>query len=384
MNVASSWETDCLRSIDELLKEALALQPRQRCGWLASLGEKHAAVLPMLRRMLERQASDDVFMKAPVSADVAMKAISPDSDKAGDSVGDYRLVNLLGRGGMATVWLAEHATDPVRASVALKLPNGSWPRRLAERIGRECETLATLHHPGIVRVWEAGATGDGRVFIAMELVEGVPIDKHCADGALTFRDRILLFLRVAEAVSFAHSRLVAHLDLKPANILVDRSGQPRIVDFGIAKGSYMPYCGGGGGCIATTCTKGGDQNVGAAGTSEQALALTPDYACPEQLRGEPVSTAFDVYALGLVLYGLLAGRRPYHLDLGTQQLSVAIKAIRIRPASEVAQDPEDAAHLFGDLDRILAKACHTSASDRYRSVEAMTSDLDEYLQMGSP
>ena len=217
-------------------------------------------------------------------------------DQPGDTIGSYRLLRELGSGGMGVVWLAERSDGLVKRPVALKLPHQVWQRAgLAERMAREREILATLTHPNIARLYDAGLTAGHRPFLAIEYVEGHPIDTYCRDHRLDAGARVRLFVQVANAVAYAHAKLVVHRDLKPANILVDADGQVRLLDFGIAKLLDQ------------------HQARETALTELSGRPLTLDYASPEQIRGEPLTIGSDVYSLGVVLYELLSGARPYKL-----------------------------------------------------------------------
>ena len=252
---------------------------------------------------------------------------------AGRAVGPYRLVREIGRGGMGSVWLAARSDDQFQKQVAVKLLSAGLPMSEALRRFRdERRILASLEHPHIARLLDAGRTDDGLHYIIMEVVEGVPITEHCRARALDVRARVALLRTVASAVHFAHQRLVVHRDLKPANILVTADGQPRLLDFGLAK------------VLAPDST---------AETAPLLHLATPAYASPEQLRGLPATTSSDVYALGIVAYEVLAGALPD----------------RSRP------DP-----LPGDLDAIVTKATRTQAQDRYASAEELAADFGRFLE----
>ena len=198
--------------------------------------------------------------------------------QAGEHVGPYELVREIGRGGMGFVWLANRADGAFKRSVALKLPYATWADRLGERMGRERDILAGLEHPNIARFYDAGIDALGRPFMAMEYVEGRPIDVYCR--GLSLEAKLKLFLLVCDAIAYLHRNLVIHRDLKPRNILVEAGGTPKILDFGIAK----------------ILDETGEQGV----TKER--MLTPEYASPEQVKGTAKTTATDVYSLGAVLY----------------------------------------------------------------------------------
>jgi len=276
------------------------------------------------------------------------------------------------------VWLAERIDGLVKRAVALKLPILAASRQtLAERFAREREILAPLAHPHIARLYDAGFAADGQPYLALEYVDGDPITAYCDGARLAVRARIELFGQVLAAVQYAHVNLVLHRDLKPSNVLVTPQGEVKLLDFGIAK--LMAE----GAAHETALTR-------LAGP-----ALTPDYAAPEQISGAPLTTASDVYSLGVILYELLAGRRPYRLKRQTRgELEEAILAQDVaRPSStvsggEVASKRSTnasklAKQLAGDLDTIVLKALRKAPADRYATAEAFAQDLERYLR-GQP
>ena len=365
MNASAPPDPDLLRRVNTLLEAALALPPDERDDWLNTLPPEHRDLLPMLRRLLARAvtADSDTFMRQPLAVG-AVDLAEPDGieDQSGDVIGPYRLVRELGAGGMATVWLAERIDGSLQRQEALKLPRSGWAIGLAQRMARERDILAGLEHPRIARLYDAGATAEGRPWLAMEHVVGAPIDRHCQAQRLDVRARLRLFLQVADAVSHAHARLVVHRDLKPGNILVTPEGEVRLLDFGVAK------------LLADDPAPGGQI------TQMMGRAVTPDYASPEQVSGRPVGVATDVYSLGVVLYELLAGARPYRLKRDTAAaLEEAILSADVPLASTQAKDRRDARALRGDLDTIIAKAMRKEPAQRYRSVEAMAADIERHL-----
>ncbi len=352
-----------LQRLSLLLDAALDLPDSQRESWLKGLPPESAPLLPNLRQMLERASSEtnDMLGRGGLALLRPQQAamLAP-----GVPVGPYRLLSPLGTGGMAEVWLAERVDGALKRKVALKLPHVSWAPGLAERFGREREILSALEHPHIARLYDAGVDELGRPFMALEFVEGRPIDEYCRAHALSIDARLRLLLQVADAVAFAHSRLVVHRDLKPANILVTNGGQVRLLDFGIAKLLL------------------GEHTVAAetALTQAQGRALTRDYASPEQIRGEPVGTASDVYSLAVVAYELLAGERPYRLAHDSAAaLEQAITQADIPLASSMAADPASRKRLRGDLDAILNHALRKEAASRYATVDALAQDWRRHL-----
>ena len=383
------------RQIFALLDTALELDPSARTGWLATLGPEQAHLGPMLAQLLQtnaRVATDDFLRSPPGFARLgAAPRASPTASaplallEAGALVGAYRLLREIGQGGMASVWLAERADGLLERRVALKLPHPSWGAMdLAERMARERNILASLTHPHIARLYDAGLAGDGRPFIALEYVEGAPIDEHAAAQGLTVRARVALAVQVARAVAYAHAQLVVHRDLKPSNILVDAQGQAHLLDFGIAK-LVDPLPGDGGSDSGGSAGHGLEAPDTLPVTQAAGRALTPDYASPEQIRGDPIGTASDIYSLGVVVFELLAGVRPYRLDksLGAVALAEAIERVRVPRASEAASDPAVGRPLAGDLDAILARALAKPSTERYATMAAFADDLERHLR-GEP
>jgi tetratricopeptide (TPR) repeat protein/predicted Ser/Thr protein kinase len=264
----------------------------------------------------------------------------------GDVIGTYRIIQAIGHGGMGSVYLAERRDGEIEQKVAIKLLRADTHRPgWRERFLRERQLLASLHHPCVVHVMDAGHTGDGRPFLVMEHVDGVPIDRYAA--GIDVKERLKLFLRVCEGVSYAHRQLIIHRDLKPSNILVDGAGQPKLLDFGIAK--LLDETG--------EVTQLADQ------------LLTPNYASPEQLGGHAQSTATDVYSLGAVLYKLLTGAAP-------REREEAARAANgdIAPPSQVNPGLAD------DLNFVIGKALRPEPEDRYGSVEEFAGDVRAVLE----
>jgi serine/threonine-protein kinase len=303
---------------------------------------------------------------------------------AGARVGPYRVLGEIGRGGWGTVLLAARADGAYRQQVAIKVMHGGLlaGERL-ERFRAERKILGELVHPNIARLLDAGATAEGVPYFVMEHVEGEPLVAYCDRRRLGVDERLALFLQVCDAVRYAHQRLVVHRDLKPANILVAETGVPKLLDFGIAK------------VLDPTLVPVSSQLTGTA----QRL-LTPDYASPEQFRGEPITTASDVYSLGVVLYELLAGRRPYELaDRSLVEMERTIcEQVPLRPSQSAVGIVDDAVsprqvatnrsatpetlrrRLSGDLDNIVLEALAKETEQRYASVEQLAADVAGHLR----
>ena len=271
------------------------------------------------------------------------------------------LQRLLAEGGMGEVWFAQRADGVMQRAAALKLPRAEWVDQvLTERIARERAILARLQHPHIAVLYDAGMGDTGRPFLALEYVDGVPIDEHCRGRDLPAVLR--LFAQVARAVAYAHAQLVIHRDLKPANVLVTKDGTPKLLDFGISK------------------LIEGDAPL-ADETALTRLAgrrLTLAYAAPEQVLGLPVSVAADVYALGVMLFELVAGQRPYRARDSRVLEAEILRGEPPRPSDE-ATDKARARALRGDIDAIVLTALRRDPAARYQTAAALADDLDNYL-----
>ena len=292
----------------------------------------------------------------------------------GDLVGPYRLIRLLGEGGMAEVWLAQRADGSIKREVALKLPRLLRDRQdLASRFARECDILAALEHPHIARLYDAGVSPDGLPYLAMEYVRGEKLTTWCDQLHLGIPERLQLVLQVLDAVQYAHAHQAIHRDIKPSNILVNEAGQVQLLDFGVAK------------LLAQ------DAQL----TIAYGRAMTPDYASPELARGDPPEPGSDVYSLGVLLYELLTGCLPYRIKArgSGAQLEQAIIAAEVLPPS-VHLAPEAGAargttqeklarKLRGDLDAIVLKALAKEPAQRYDGASSMSDDVKRYL-LGKP
>ena len=302
------------------------------------------------------------------------------ADLDGVRIGSYRLVKELGRGGMGTVYLAVRSDDSFQKRVALKvLKRGMDTDAIVRRFRNERQILASLDHPYISGLLDGGTTPDGLPYFAMEFVEGQPIDEYCETRRLDTTARLEMFTKICAAVQYAHQNLIIHRDIKPANVLVTADGTPKLLDFGIAK-LLNPDLGG--------------QTY--APTAEGPLLMTPEYASPEQVRGEVVTTATDVYSLGVLLYELLTGRRPYQLTSRTpaEIARVVCHSVPERPSTAVTRTagvpvqtaPQDGPdpqrlrrRLAGDLDTIVLKALSKEPARRYASVDQFSEDIRRHL-----
>jgi serine/threonine protein kinase len=370
--------------LSRLLDEALPLDEAGRRRWLETLPPDHAELLPALRQALLPEfypPSDSRSFYTLLESSAGDECGGPASTglQPGDLVGPYELIRLLGAGGMAEVWLAKRADGVFKRDVALKLPSLTWVRRdLEQRFARERDILASLEHPHIARLYDAGVDPAGLPYLSMEYVQGELLTDWCDAQHLDIRERLRLFLQVLEAVQYAHDRHVIHRDLKPSNILVTQEGQARLLDFG----------------VATLLDNGG-----AAGhtplTTVYGHALTPVYSSPELVRGDPVDAKSDIYSLGVVLFELLTGARPYRLNAGASRavLEHAIAAAEVhKPSTQLVQEAWSARattheqltrQLRGDLDQIVLKALAKEPQARYASAAALADDLQRYLD-GKP
>jgi serine/threonine-protein kinase len=354
--------------ISSLLDEGLALAPAARAAWLAGLAADRS-VGDLLARLLEADASAET---ADFLAALPRFIDEPDAPATDRRVGPYLIEREIGRGGMGAVWLARRS-DGLTRPVALKLPHaGLFAGDPALQFSRERDILGALAHPGIARLYDAGIA-EGQPYLALEYVAGRALPEHCAARGVDLRGRLILMRQVLAAVQYAHANLVIHRDLKPSNILVTEAGEVKLLDFGIAK----------------LLVQG--ESAGAARTEVGARALTPDYAAPEQITGGAVTTATDVYSVGVLLYELLTGARPYRMPRGSQAtLEAAILGSDpARPsrcaglathAATLGLAPERLRRaLEGDLDAIVLKALKKEPQQRYATAEALSLDLARYL-----
>ena len=361
-----------MKTLSELMDRALELDGEARTRWLDELATgPHAPLHPLLRELLAKQADiSTTFLSSPASVGGASAAagLVGQSLEPGAHVGPYVLDRPIGQGGMGTVWLAHRDDGTLKREVALKLPLGHRSGVLAERFARERDILASLTHPNIARLYDAGFSADGQPYLALEYIEGKPITAYCDALQLGVRDRLQCFLQVADALQYAHGNLVIHRDLKPANILVSDDRRVHLLDFGIAKLLDEPLA------------HGSDSEL----TVVSGRALTLDYASPEQIQGAVVGTASDVYSMAVVLFQLLTGQKPYALKRGTRaELEEAIVSAEPARMSDVVRRTSGgerlARTLAGDLDTIVAHAMRKNPQQRYTTATAFADDIRRYL-----
>jgi serine/threonine-protein kinase len=348
--------------VAKILDEALDLPPAERTAFLDQACGSDAELRREVDVILAGAEAPD-FLRDPAAVLAAPIFDSADLETTlGALVGPYRLVRELGHGGMGEVYLAERADGHFQQRVALKLiKRGMDSEELLVRFLAERQVLARLNHQHIARLLDGGVTADGQPWFAMEYVEGVPLHRYCDDRKLGLEERLAVFAKVCEAVQYAHRSLVVHRDLKPSNILVTATGEIKLLDFGIAK--------------ALTADT---ENV--AVTRPEQRLMTPEYAAPEQLRGDPVTTATDVYALGAILYLLLTGRTAHQLGGRPRaERERVILELEPEPPSVAVRGTDRAAlgrRLAGDLDAIVLRTLRKDPARRYPSVEAVLDDLE--------
>jgi eukaryotic-like serine/threonine-protein kinase len=337
------------QEIQRLFEAALDLPESGRATFVESQTADPAVRREVLSLLLHDGLAEPFFAGA-IRSEASSLVSSLDSQE-GRTVGHYRIVSMLGRGGMGAVYLAERADGYFEQRVALKVIQSSNPAGfLLDRFQQERRILAQLSHPNIAGLFDGGQTADGSPFFVMEYVDGQSIDVFCDRLQLPLRGRLELFLKVCDAVQYAHQNLIVHRDLKPANILVTADGQPKLLDFGIAK-------------VLDPAAAGSKQ------TSTR--VLTPEYASPEQIRGDPITTATDVYSLGAVLCRILAGEPPHALA----KLSPLQAAQAIAEAEVVVSN-----RLPAEVNAILQKALRKEPARRYRSVEEFAGDIVRFLE----
>ena len=382
------------KKVEALLNEVLELSPSERPAFLDRACAGDNGIRSEIESLLACEPQVTEFLRVPAIEFSEGLIESAKDELAGQQIGRYRIVRELGRGGMGAVYLAERTDEDVKQLFALKLLKRELNTAdLRRRFSHERQILAGLEHPHITRLLDIGSTSDGVPYFVMEYVDGVPIDKYCRRHALPIDEVLELFRRICDGVAFAHRKLVIHRDLKPSNILVTHDGTPKLLDFGIAK------------LLTPEFEESSDHTATGLG------AMSVNYASPEQLRGLPVSTATDIYSLGVVLYELLAGQRPFHpLSRNPEEIIKSVcqtepqkpsttagqltagrskepgatpnpeherKAGRNAISPTAVQNPK---LLRGDIDNIVLMALRKEPERRYSSVEELSSDIRRQLE----
>jgi serine/threonine protein kinase/tetratricopeptide (TPR) repeat protein len=380
--------------IKQVWEAASERERQERAAFLSEACQEDDTLRRAVESLLAADEEAGTFLETPVFAAAAeMIAAEPGASLIGQRIGAYQIISELGRGGMGAVYLAERADAQFRKQVAIKLvKRGLDSQEILRRFHYERQILASLEHPHIARLLDGGTTADGLPYFVMEHIAGTPIDQYCDRHQLNTSERLKLFRDVCAAVQFAHQNLVVHRDLKPSNILVTEAGQVKLLDFGIAKLLHPDL-------LSQTLES----------TALGARPMTPEYASPEQVRGAPITTASDVYSLGVVLYELLTGHRPYRFTAHSleEMARVICEQEPEKPSTVIsrtaetlgADDTERTAltpemvsrtregqpeklrrRLAGDLDNIVLKALRKEPARRYASVEQLAEDLRRHLE----
>ena len=370
--------------IREIFEAAVELPPRERDPYIKKVCEGDTALFEELMAMLEADGTGHRLLDQPVR-----ETVDPffQTDLTGRRFGRFRIIREIGSGGMGAVYLAERADGQYEQQVALKLIKpGLHSGDLVRRFEHERQILARLEHPNIARLLDGGISDEGTPYFVMEYVSGLPIDRYCNQNRLTIEERVRLFITVCQAVQFAHYNLVIHRDLKPGNIFITDDGTVKLLDFGIAK------------------VFSEEQELPAL-TRTGNYALTPEFAAPEQIRNQHITTATDVYALGLILFELLCGQRPFEFDSTSllemeriiettdpprpssmikKRMAGKEKTLIGEAISASEQRQTSPERLFrklrGDLDTICLMALNREPARRYGSAELFMQDLDRFLR----
>jgi eukaryotic-like serine/threonine-protein kinase len=353
--------------VRELFDAAADLDSGPRGDFLDQACAGDADLLADVRALLKSLDDSGGFMSGPVSAAVAVhRQTAPTDALEGARIGPYKLLRRVGTGGMGSVYAAARVDQQYQKIVAIKIVKpGMDSEEILRRFRNERQVLASLEHPNIARLLDGGTTEQGVPYLVMEYVEGTPIDAYCDSHTLSVTERLALFRAVCSAVQYAHQNLVIHRDLKPGNILVNADGVPKLLDFGIAKLLRQDYA-----------------EQGPHLTRTNLRPMTPEYASPEQIRGEPITTASDVYSLGVLLYKLLTGQLPYRLKSQTalEIENAVVSSEPERPSAIVMSADKLRRSLRGDLDTILLMALRKEPQRRYPSVERFSDDIQRHLQ----
>jgi eukaryotic-like serine/threonine-protein kinase len=348
--------------VKTILASLLETDPSQRAEAMDRLCGSDSELRSSVESLLAMEQKAGALFDSAAAPGAQWRAEAP----APETIGPYRVVKEIGRGGMGVVYLGDRADGQYRKQVAIKLITAAHPdAQTGRRFERERQILAQLEHPGIARLLDGGNAAGGQPYFIMEYVDGLPLLEFCRRGALGVSQRLLLFLQIADAVGYAHRRLIVHRDLKPGNILVTAEGQAKLLDFGL--GQMI-----------------GGQEAGYEITQAGPAPMTPAYASPEQIRGESYTVAGDVYSLGVILFELLAGRRPYRATTTYLDLARAICDEEAPPLADAvdAAAPDGASlrrRLRGDLETIVAKALEKDAYRRYPTVDEFAADLRRFL-----
>ncbi len=353
---------DTWRRVKDIFDAAAEIKPSHREEFLAEICGGHPELIDEVRSLLASLEDAGDFIESSPVVPEAVILEGPDAEPAfrtGTNIGPYRIVQVIGEGGMGMVYQAVRVDDLYRKLVALKVVRrGLYSRDAMRRFETERGILAHLEHPNIAKLLDGGTTPDGQPWFVMDFIAGTPIDEHCEGAQLPIDERLRLFLTVCSAMQYAHRNFVVHRDIKPRNILVTADGDIRLLDFGIAKLL--------------------DPDAESAAETTSVQMMTPEYASPEQLFGLPVTTASDTYSLGVLLYLLLTGQKPFVFKTRSpQEIAAVIRDSEPRKPSSVVAG-RLVKQLAGDLDNILLKALRREPERRYLSAEAMANDIERY------
>src|SRR5450631_1282595 len=350
-------DSNLWRQVSPFLDEALELDPSSREPWLADLEREQPEIARELRELLNLHAA------VRTSGFLERSLLPSDDLLIGKQIGAYTVERLLGRGGMGSVWLGRRSDEKFEGKAAVKILERRGLGELAvTQIRHEANMLARLSHAHIARLFDAGVSENGQPYLILEYVEGEAINQYCQIRVLPLAKRLLLFLDVLDAVAYAQSQLIVHGDLKPSNVLVTPCGTVKLVDFGVASLRTDTYA-----------TPLESPQVGP-------KALTPGYAPPEQVRGEPLSAAADVYALGVLLHVLVTGQHPFGAkdSTGTQLVRAAMTDDPPSASTQLV-DAIERRRVRGDLDAIIARALDRDPTRRYSMAADLDADIRRFL-----
>lgn len=364
------------QKIQDMFEHALALPPEERHGLIEAACNGDESLRMQVISLIDASANGDSHIRKVIAS--AADEVGSAEKTSDDRIGAYRVESELGRGGMGTVYLAVRDDDEFNKKVAIKIVRSGFDsEELLRRFRSERQILANLDHPNIARLLDGGTTADGAPYVVMEYVDGTSINDYCERNSLGLEARLELFRKVCSAVNYAHQNLVVHRDIKPSNILVASDGTPKLLDFGIAK-------------LLDPETSDETEPI----TRADMRLMTPEYASPEQVSGRPITTATDVYSLGVVLFELLTGHPPYNFD--NRSPAEMERVIRdkqpTRPSDAMTSDNDkvnrdigsnfairDPRSLRGDLDNIILMALRKEPARRYSSVEQFSDDIRRHL-----
>jgi eukaryotic-like serine/threonine-protein kinase len=353
------WSADRWRAISPHLDRALELNLAERQQWLAEFAGNDPDMAKLLRELLLTQQLNEAtgfLERSPLARD--------SEPEIGQQVGSYELVSRLGNGGTGSVWLARRSDGHFESTVAIKvLDRRGLARQGDEQVRREAGLLAQQSHANTAKLFDAGFCENGQPYLVLEYVQGRRIDEYCSELGLTLPERLELLLPIVEAVAHAHARQIVHCDLKPSNVLVTTDGVAKLLDFGVASliSRSLPL-------------------EAAVARQDSPLPMSPGYASPEQIRGEAITPASDVYALGMMLHVLLTGQHPYISKTKTStQMIRATLTDDAAPASTSIESGPSQRWVRGDLDAVIAKAIERQPERRYPTAMLLAADLKRFL-----